>query len=325
MCELGQRLREAREAKGLELAAAAESLKVRRVTLQALEECHFEELPEPALARGYLRRYAQLLGLDPAPLLMMYPTKVASSPAATYLSPQPTAAAPQPRRGRPWAWTIGLALLLGAAVGGWFGWRTLSSTPAPTVARPAAVPTPPAPKQVSLKVSTQPGGARVYLDGFLLGQAPVETRVEAGERTLRVEAKGFQAYQQVVTLRENRNLLISLNPGGASKPSTSASGANPATPQAGANPATSANPATPAQTPSTGLVLRFEGNSWIRVTTPDGRQLFQGVPAKGVQQTYPLPVVVRVGNAQAVRVIVNGQDRGLLGGNGQVVSRRFGP
>ncbi|MER3556160.1 MAG: DUF4115 domain-containing protein [Meiothermus sp.] len=321
MCELGQRLKEAREAKGLELAAAAAALKVRRVTLQALEDCRFEELPEPALARGYLRHYAQLLGLDPAPLLMMYPTKVASSPTVTYLSPQPAAAVPQPRRSNPWVWILPLLLLLG--VGGWFGWRTLSPTPTPVVVQPAPVPT--APKQVTLKISTKPGAARVYLDGFLLGQAPVETRVEAGERTLRVEAQGYQAYQQVVTLQENRNLLVSLQPA-KPNPTPSQPGANnpSATP---ANPTTPANPSTTptqAQTPSTGLVLRFEGNSWVRVTTPGGTQLFQGVPAKGSQQTYPLPVVVRVGNAQAVRVILNGQDQGLLGGDGEVVSRRFG-
>ena len=69
MCELGRRLKEAREAKGLEIAQAAEVLKVRRAILEALEDCRFDELPEPALARGYLKRYAQILGLDPAPLL----------------------------------------------------------------------------------------------------------------------------------------------------------------------------------------------------------------------------------------------------------------
>lgn len=47
MCELGKRLKEAREAKGLDLAQAAEALKVRRVVLEALEDCRFDELPEP--------------------------------------------------------------------------------------------------------------------------------------------------------------------------------------------------------------------------------------------------------------------------------------
>jgi cytoskeleton protein RodZ len=310
MCELGQRLREAREAKGLDVAAAAEALKIRRVLLLALEDCRFEELPEPALARGYLRRYAQLLGLDPAPLLLMYPSKVAGPPPVTY----PATTAPSPvrpvQRGR-WWWL--LPLVVGAL--GWYGWRTLSTQnpPAPVLA-PAAPVVPPPPAQVSLRVVTQPAGARVYLDGFLLGQAPVETRVEAGERTLRVEAKGFQSYQQVIALAGNRNLSIALKP--AAPAPTDPNPAKPAGQTDAANP----NP----PTPSTGLVLRFEGSSWVRVTTPGGTQLFEGQPGKGTQQTYPLPVVVRVGNAQAVRVIVNGQDRGLMGGVGEVVTRRFG-
>lgn len=311
MCELGQRLRETREAKGLDVAAAAEALKIRRALLLALEECRFEELPEPALARGYLRRYAQLLGLDPAPLLLLYPSKIPSAPSTTA---PPTASPVQvqpPRRGG-WGWLLLLVVLVGL---GWYGWQTLSRPKAPaSVQAPAAPVVPPPPAQISLRVVTQPAGARVYLDGFLLGQAPVETRVEAGERTLRVEAKGFQSYQQVVTLANDRNLSVALKPVPSAPAAPAPNAANPA-PAPGSSPAA----------PSTGLVLRFEGNSWVRVTTPGGTPLFEGQPAKGTQQTYSLPVVVRVGNAQAVRVILNGQDRGLMGQAGQVVTQRFGP
>jgi cytoskeleton protein RodZ len=86
MCELGRRLKEAREARGLEISQAAEFLKVRRAILEALEDCRFDELPEAPLARGYLRRYAQLLGLDPAPLLALYPTDMPPS-APTQTAP----------------------------------------------------------------------------------------------------------------------------------------------------------------------------------------------------------------------------------------------
>ncbi|MBF6596522.1 MAG: DUF4115 domain-containing protein [Thermaceae bacterium] len=325
MCELGQRLREAREAKGLEVAIVAEQLKVRRVILQALEECRFEELPEPALARGYLRRYAQVLGLDPAPLLMMYPAKVAGSPTIVGLPVSGPVPIPSANRSGLW-WIILAVLLLGGL--GWLGWRSRSPRPAPAAVQ-AVPPAPPAPKQVLLKIATQPGGARVYLDGFLLGQAPVEARVEAGDRTVRIEAQGYKTYQQVITLQQDRNLVFSLQrtlppptPGASTTP-TNPAGTASSTP---ANPASPANPTptTATPTPSTGLVLQFEGNSWIRVSTPSGTQLFEGQPAKGTQLSYPLPVVVRVGNALAVRAIVNGQDRGLMGSEGQVVTQRFG-
>ncbi len=289
MCELGKRLREAREAKGLEIAQVAEFLKVRRAVLEALEECRFDELPEPALARGYLRRYAQLLGLDPTPLLALYP--MATTPE---LPPVPAPSRPA------WLWLLPLVALL--ALLGWLAFRSLGPSNAPTQAQPAPA-SPPPPQQVNLRVATQPPGARVYLDGFLLGQSPLEVRVEAGERTLRIEASGYRKHEQVLNLQTDRNLSVALTP-------------LPPTP----TPPTQPAPTTPAR----GLVLRFEGTSWVRVTDPrSGRALYEGTVSSGTQLSYPLPVTVRVGNAGVVRAIVNGQDRGLLGQAGQVVSLRF--
>ena len=80
MCELGERLRRAREAKGLSLKEAAERLALKAGVLEALEACRFEVLPEPPLARGYLRRYALLLGLDPEALLALYPRQAPPPP-----------------------------------------------------------------------------------------------------------------------------------------------------------------------------------------------------------------------------------------------------
>jgi cytoskeleton protein RodZ len=313
MCELGKRLKEAREAKGLEIAQAAEVLKVRRVILEALEDCRFDELPEPALARGYLKRYAQLLGLDPAPLLALYPigTPELGGPAASTPAASSTKAPASPA-GTGWLWLVPMVLLL--AVLGWLGYRALNpprtSTPPPP---PPAPVTPLAPRQISLRIATQPTGARVYLDGFLLGQAPLEARVEAGERTLRIEATGYQKYEQVLTLQSDRNLSFALTPVPPAPPPNP----TPTTPE----PTPPTNPATP----TTGLVLRLEGTSWLRVTDArTGRQLYEGTVPSGTQLSYPLPVVVRAGNAGVVRVIVNGQDRGRMGNVGQVVSQRYG-
>jgi len=303
MCELGKRLKESREARGLEIAQVAELLKLRRVILEALEDCRFDELPEPALARGYLRRYAQLLGLDPAPLLALYPIGIPESPGP--------AGSPPAGPTMPWLWLIPLVLLL--VVLGWLGFRVVSPpvTPAPVQITPAPVRPP---QQIRLRIATQPTGARVYLDGFLLGQAPLEARIQAGERTLRLEASGYQQYEQVLTLQNDPNLSFALTPNPpAPAPST-------AEPPPGTMP--SANSTLP--TPSTGLVLRLEGTSWIRVTDArTGRQLYQGTVSSGTQLNYPLPAVVRAGNAGVVRVIVNGQDRGRMGSVGQVSTVRY--
>ena len=82
MCELGEKLREARERRGLSLGEAARQLALKAEVREALEECRFERLPEPDLARGYLRRYVLLLGLDPGPRLALYPSAPSLPPPA---------------------------------------------------------------------------------------------------------------------------------------------------------------------------------------------------------------------------------------------------
>jgi cytoskeleton protein RodZ len=75
----GRQLREARIAKGLELGDVAGRLKLRPAMVEALEAEAWEQLPEPVLARGYLRSYALALGLDPKPLLALCPGGVAAA------------------------------------------------------------------------------------------------------------------------------------------------------------------------------------------------------------------------------------------------------
>jgi cytoskeleton protein RodZ len=64
MFELGSSLREARVRRGVELAQVAAETHIRTRYLQALEEERFELLPGSVYARGFLRAYADYLGLD---------------------------------------------------------------------------------------------------------------------------------------------------------------------------------------------------------------------------------------------------------------------
>lgn len=72
MDELGQILREAREARGLTLEQVAEETRINRRFLDALEQGDYVTLPTPVHVRGFLRNYARFLKLDPAPLLERY-------------------------------------------------------------------------------------------------------------------------------------------------------------------------------------------------------------------------------------------------------------
>lgn len=66
---LSDMLRDARVAKGLELADIAEITHIRKDYLQALEEGRYGDLPEDIYAKNFLRLYAQTVGLDDAKLL----------------------------------------------------------------------------------------------------------------------------------------------------------------------------------------------------------------------------------------------------------------
>ncbi|MHB9034676.1 MAG: RodZ domain-containing protein [Anaerolineae bacterium] len=69
MTEIGNALREAREAQRLSLADAERETRIRRIFLQALEEEQFDQLPGDVYTRGFIRNYALFLNLDPQPLL----------------------------------------------------------------------------------------------------------------------------------------------------------------------------------------------------------------------------------------------------------------
>ena len=66
---IGQRLKIAREDQRLTLEQVFESTRIRVQYLQALEEDDLSVMPSPVQARGYLRNYAEFLGLDVAKLL----------------------------------------------------------------------------------------------------------------------------------------------------------------------------------------------------------------------------------------------------------------
>ncbi len=62
---IGAALRAIRLERGLELAQVAESTRVRRAYLEALEEMRLEALPSRPFTIGYIRAYATALGADP--------------------------------------------------------------------------------------------------------------------------------------------------------------------------------------------------------------------------------------------------------------------
>jgi cytoskeletal protein RodZ len=62
--EIGNSLREARVRQGLDFPELEQATKIRGKYLRALEHEEFEQLPGPTYVKGFLRSYADYLGLD---------------------------------------------------------------------------------------------------------------------------------------------------------------------------------------------------------------------------------------------------------------------
>jgi len=64
MMDIGSQLRAAREAQGLTLDQAFKGTRIKLSFLEAIEANQFDVLPGPVQARGFVRSYANFLGLD---------------------------------------------------------------------------------------------------------------------------------------------------------------------------------------------------------------------------------------------------------------------
>lgn len=146
---IGERLRNAREAKGLTLQAMEGVTHIRALYLQALEDEQFDRLPGPVYAKGFLRTYASALGLDPDRLIEAYP-RALDAPAQSLVGMHPIeipiqAAAPRSplRRAAMYAGAILLAGLVVVGVIGYLQLRQFSApVPPEAVTPPEKVPAP---------------------------------------------------------------------------------------------------------------------------------------------------------------------------------------
>jgi len=128
----GELLREAREQRGLSERQMADELHLDLKVIQALEANDFELLGPPVYTKGYLRKYAEVLGLAPEDVLAQYhalsgqpdmppvlPTATALAPGASRRSQSRVSLLKSEGSG---AWRKWLWIGLGLAVAGVLGW-----------------------------------------------------------------------------------------------------------------------------------------------------------------------------------------------------------
>jgi len=80
MATLGEQLKAAREAKGVSESDAGSATKILTKIIIAMEADDFSVMPAPTYAKGFIRLYAEYLGLDPVPLVDEYLANHATGP-----------------------------------------------------------------------------------------------------------------------------------------------------------------------------------------------------------------------------------------------------
>ena len=126
MFAIGNSLREARTRRGLSAADVQKGLRIRERYLTALEEERWELLPGEAYTKGFLRTYAEFLGLDGNLYIDEYNARIAAH-SEEPLVPQTLASTYLTKRGV--LRTLLGILVLGAVAAGLAAWGMGGGTP----------------------------------------------------------------------------------------------------------------------------------------------------------------------------------------------------
>lgn len=161
--KVGEKLRDARLAQGLELSDIAARTRIPLRHLQAIETSDYSGLPSTTYAIGFVKSYARAIGADEVALARELRAETSSMFAAreAYESYDPADPVREPSSGLVWAGAI-IAVLLLAAVGLWYGTDLFrsSGTPEP---EPAATETPVAAPESEASPAAVTGNGQVTL------------------------------------------------------------------------------------------------------------------------------------------------------------------
>lgn len=214
MFEIGNSLRDARVRQGLELTELESETKIRAKYLKALEEEQFELLPGDTYVKGFLRTYAERLGLDGQLYVDEYNSRFANTEEPVVAS--------HPRRSRSsgaesHAVLVALAGIVAVTVLVIAAWRFGSSAeepatelPAPAAQGETAGTEPPAPPQseaptVLLLVTAARGPSRIEVhEGSAFGDLVWEGTLGKGQ------SQRFTGTELWLELAKPRNLEFRL-------------------------------------------------------------------------------------------------------------------
>ncbi len=297
MQPLGETLRQAREARALTLEEVAHETRIRVRYLRALEEDDFSIFPSSIHAKGFLRNYAQYLGMDAEALVVQYGDLI-GAPA----SPTTVGTAYQPAPPRPPAAVQPPRSPAGRATADQPTQRPIPAVS--TGATEAQQPTLP-----ELERPASPAGRVFRSNWFTAAVLGVGVIAVAVWITVRLSGVSFDdmASEPASVFLEELASLETVTPSPTFQPTST-----PA-PQMG-----------PDFFDRVVLTIRVEQRSWARIMV-DGAVAFEGQasPDTILQYEGAQSIGILAGNGAGLDVTYNGQEIGPLGERGEIVEWLF--
>jgi cytoskeletal protein RodZ len=214
--EIGNSLREARLRQSLDFPEAEHGTKIRAKYLRALEEERFEVLPSHTYVKGFLRSYAEYLGLDGQLYVDEYNSRFVSGDEDLPLRTRRVPAARGRRRERRESNIVLLALiaiglLTALVIAAWrFGGaepqkvRGLQPTQTATTRTAAPAPLPSGTARLEV-IATRGDSFVIARLGGAIGRVEFSGTVEKGQR------QRFEGKVLWLQVRSPRNVLVRLN------------------------------------------------------------------------------------------------------------------
>ncbi|ONH57531.1 cytoskeleton protein RodZ [Pseudomonas cedrina] len=294
----GDTLRQARESNGWSLAEVALKLNLTTTSLGNLEAGAFDKLPGHTFARGYIRAYAKLLGIDQAILVQQFDQFTGTDSQGSNV--HGLGRIEEPTRVSHTILRIVSLLLLIAVIGGGFVWWQ---------------------DQASQRTKDMTSNAMEHVE------------VESADGTTQIHPLDEPEDQAVAESQAAPEAPVaSEQPAPETAPASAAAVPAPAAPAAPAHtPAAQAHvPAAPAQAPAAAtpaapaisppttpaliagdgrVQITFVADCWMQLTDGNGKVLFSGLKRKGdtLEQGGKPPLTLRLGFARGAQVAYNGQ------------------
>lgn len=309
----GETLRQARESNGWSLAEVALKLNLTVTSLSNLEAGAFDKLPGHTFARGYIRAYAKLLGMDQTALVQQFDQSTGTDSQGSNV--HALGRIEEPVRVSHTILRIVSLLLLIAVIGGGFVWwqdQTSQRTKDLTSLAPEHVEVEGADGTTQIHPIDEPedqavaeGQAEGTTD-LALPQSETTAESTGAEPAAPATAPAAPAATPTAPVQTPAPVVAAPATPAANVPATPAP--TVAAPVAPATPAPTAQAAAPVA--GQGQVsVQFVADCWTQVTDGTGKVLFSGLKRKGdsLSVAGKPPFAVRLGYARGAQVSYNGQ------------------